>query len=112
MTIDLPDQLEQSTPYVEAEIVYRILGKLTDPTGLVGYLAFGDSPLDVPPADFTDSRWHAASWTTQSARHSLKLVVGPQGGTISLTPGVWYLFVGLTDGTQYPIMPAGTRTIR
>lgn len=118
MTTTRPDQIVNSTELVEVEIVYKIIGEPADPTGFPGYIAFGTSPYDDPPADFTDSRWHAGNWTASHGRYALTVKVGPKysGIVLDAVPGqkrIWHVWAAFDDASvQAPIVYAGTRSFR
>lgn len=119
MTATPPDQLATSTQLVETEIVHKILGSVADPTvDFAGYLAFGVSQFDEPPADPSDPRWTAATWVTNGDRYGLVCAAGPLYGAVALAGPIgdlttWHVFAGMDDGlTQFVILYSGTWSFR
>lgn len=119
MTATRPDQLAVSTELVEVKIGYKVAGQPADPTAFTGYIGFGVSPFDEPPANFGNARWHLADWETAGGNYALTLAVGPLHGALALDTGavgvekVWHVFAAVDDGSTIAVIKyAGTRTFR
>jgi hypothetical protein len=57
------------------------------------------------------STWYAGSWSQNlQGQYVAQCLIGP-GGTTTLTPGIWTVWVQITDDPEIPVRTAGTVTI-
>lgn len=79
-----------------------------DPTGYPVRMAL--LPIDTPALPEEprpdDGDWHTAAWTTVRGTPCAQLLVGPDGGAVTLTPGLWRPWVDIDAGTEHPVVPA------
>jgi len=88
---------ETSTEFVHANVTATAQGDpvtLSDPPEV----AFVTGSGNPGPAD-----WHAAEWDDSAAR----IMVGPEGGELTLTPGSYWMWIKWTAGTETPVHRAG-----
>ncbi|MFE1321610.1 hypothetical protein [Kitasatospora phosalacinea] len=85
-----------STEYLQIPITAD-----ADPTGYPVRIAV--VPDDDRPAD---GDWHNATWSTISGTHYAQLLVGPDGGAITLGPGRWRPWIDIDAGTEHPVIAA------
>ena len=51
--------------------------------------------------------WHTGSWaTTSSGGYEAQCLVGPAPGALALAPGVYQIWVKITDSPEVPVIPA------
>lgn len=96
-----------STEYVKVRVRARASGADYNPTGDTVTMSF-ISKAELRPVT---GDWKTASWETANSEYYARCLVGPTGGTITLTPGVWYVWVKVTDGPEVPVLRAGTLTV-
>lgn len=94
---------------VLAGVTARRNGAAVDPTGNTVQMAFLDEPPEVASPESGD--WKTASWetnaTTDPDQYEAKCLVGPSG-TTTLTAGVYYVWVKVTDSPEVPAKYSGT----
>jgi hypothetical protein len=75
-----------ATAYVRIPVYADQLGVVVDPSAYTVTMAFISGPLNPGAGD-----WKTASWTTTAqGQHVAQCLVGPTGGTITLTAGLTY----------------------
>lgn len=98
-----------STEYIRVPMSSERAGAPYDPTGDTVQMAFLAGA--GPPAD---ADWKTASWdtdaTTYPATYWAQCLIGPAGGTVTLTAGVWSVWVKVTDSPEVPVRRAGQIT--
>lgn len=92
-----------STEYVQIPI-----GAASDPIGYPVRIALlpvdGLSLASEPRPEAGD--WHTATWTTIAGVPHVEILVGPDGGDVTLTAGLWRPWIDIDAGTEHPIIPA------
>ncbi|MFE4857361.1 hypothetical protein [Streptomyces sp. NPDC056670] len=91
------DLAATSTEYVKVGVVATAGGSTVD--------------LGTPPkmaflagnADPVNGNWHAAEWHSGSAR----ILVGPDGGALTLTPGTYWVWTTWEAGAESPVYRSG-----
>lgn len=63
-----------------------------------------------PPTQPTSPQWNTAAWSPVAPPYTALCLVGP-GGTITLTPGLWYAWIKITLAPEAVIRFAGTLTV-
>lgn len=74
-----------------------------NPTSDAVLMAFLAVP---PPVQPQLADWQTADWLTTSAPYTALCLVGP-GGTITLIPGLWYVWLKITAAPEVPVKYAG-----
>lgn len=95
-----------SLEYVRTRVdVTDDTGAAVDPTSDPVAMAFTANGADPVSGD-----WKTASWTTDAtgARpvYRARCLVGP-AGTVTLTAGLYAVWVRITDSPEIPVIPAG-----
>jgi hypothetical protein len=102
-------QSRLSTKFVQVKVGFTVAGVPQNPTGDVVQMAFMDGGAIPVSGD-----WQTASWETVgagiSAVYYAECLVGPAGGVV-LPPGVWTVYVRVTDNPEVPAEPAAQLTI-
>ena len=90
-----------STEYVRVTAVSKASGSAVNPAAppKFAFMLTTDNPGD------TD--WLTGEWTTSWAR----ILVGPVGGTVTLAPGIYTVWLTWAAGTETPVYRAGTLTV-
>lgn len=98
-------QSTASNEYVRVPMASQRAGAPYDPTADVVQLAF---LAGAGPPQSGD--WKTASWDTDSSTYPptyrAQCLVGP-AGTVTLTAGVWSVWVKITDSPEVPVKRAG-----
>lgn len=98
----------QSTVYVQVPVTNT---EGIDPTADVVALAFiGPYGTTVQAADYpptSTTTWHTASWLAGAATPTAKLLVGPNGGAVTLGVGGYQVWVKITDNPETPVLWSG-----
>lgn len=94
-----------STAYQAVTVEETVSGLPTDPTGNAVAFAFV-----LGRTDPTDDDWHDGVWDTEAVngQYFANILVGPDGGAVTLTPGNWTMWVKVTDDPQTFIGQSGT----
>lgn len=99
------EQSSASTEYVSVPVAARSSGEPVDPTGLPAVMAFLKTSSAPSSGD-----WKSASWDTDSSTYPptyrTQCLVGPSG-TVTLTAGIWTVWVKVTDSPEVPVKRAG-----
>jgi len=94
-----------SLEYVRARVEAIQSGSFLDPTADSVAMAFIAGSATPVSGD-----WKTASWdtdaTTTPATYRAQCLVGP-AGTVTLTPGVYAVWVKITDSPEIPVKRAG-----
>ena len=78
----------------------------TDPTGYPVRIAL------LPPGDRPDTGdWHTATWTTIGAVPHAQLLIGPDGGALTLTAGYWRPWIDIDADPEHPVIAGPNITI-
>lgn len=96
---------ELSTEYLFQPVYVTSLGQPYDPTGDLVQFAF--KPPNVPPAsgDWLSGAWWAGqqpdgAWTAE-------VLVGPENNGNILTPGIYAIWLKVTDNPEVPVRVTG-----
>ncbi|MFL5736662.1 MAG: hypothetical protein ACJ76P_04915 [Actinomycetota bacterium] len=89
-----------SKEFVRVPIIAREGGDIVDPTADVVDLAFLAS--GTPES----GDWITGSWETDGTAHFARCLVGP-GGALALAPGLYTVWVRVTDNPESPVKEAG-----
>lgn len=94
-----------SLEYVPVPVTAMVNGSPYNPTNDPVYMLF-TSTFDAPTAGSSD--WKAATWTTGTTQgtYLANCLIGP-GGTLTLTPGVYQVWIKITDSPEVPIRYSG-----
>jgi hypothetical protein len=94
-----------SKEYVRVPVAARSSGAAIDTTADTVVMAF---LAGAGPPESGD--WKSASWdtdaTTYPPTYLAQCLIGP-GGTVTLTAGVWTVWVKVTDSPEIPVKRAG-----
>ncbi|MER5350599.1 hypothetical protein ABT093_09735 [Kitasatospora sp. NPDC002551] len=85
-----------STEYLQIPVTAAV-----DPTGYPVQIA-----LIASTARPAEPDWHPATWTTIDGIPHAQLLVGPDGGALTLTAGRWRPWLDIDAGTEHPIIAA------
>lgn len=90
-----------SKEYIRVAVSAKESGTAVDPTSDTVTMAFvtTDEPVS---GDFK-----TASWETDNGKYYARCLVGP-GGTITLSDGLYSVWVKVTDSPEVPVLKAGT----
>lgn len=95
-----------STEYVYVPVGAKASGVAVDPTSDTAVMAF---LAGAGPPESGD--WKTASWdtdpTTTPPTYQARCLIGPSGGTVTLTAGIWTVWVKVTDSPEIPVKRAG-----
>lgn len=95
-----------STEYIRVPMASERSGAPYDPTGDTVQMAF---LTGAGPPESGD--WKTASWDTDSTTYPptyrAQCLIGPAGGTVTLTAGVYSVWVKVTDSPEVPVKRAG-----
>lgn len=98
-------QSAASLEYVRVPVAARSAGVAVDPTGdtvVMAFLAGAGAP--------ESGDWKTASWDTDSSTYPptyrAQCLVGP-AGAVTLTAGVYSVWVKVTDSPEVPVLRAG-----
>lgn len=98
----------QSLQYVPAEVVLKDSGLTVNVSGDTVQMAF-------PAAESPASSWNNASWETDATasptRYIARCLVGP-GGTVTLSAGVYDVWVKINHSPEVPVIQAVTSSGR
>jgi len=95
-----------STEYVLAGVIATIGGTVIDPTGDTVEMAFVAPGVTPSTGDWKTAGWEVNT-VNQPHTYSVKCLVGPSGGTITLTPAAYDVWVRIHDLPETPIKKAG-----
>ena len=95
-----------STEYVRVPVGAESSGAAVNPTADTVTMAF---LAGAGPPESGD--WKTASWdtdaTTYPPTYLAQCLIGPSGGTVTLTAGVWSVWVKVTDSPEVLVRRAG-----
>lgn len=97
--------LASSLQYVAVTVLASKAGAPVNPTGDPVQLAFTTAGADPQTGDF-----HAATWQGATSPYVAQILVGP-GGTVTLTAGLYAVWVKVTDSPEIPILYAGSISV-
>lgn len=105
--VTMPNIAAGSTQYMQVEVSQLDSGLPTDPTGNDVYLAI--VPGRATPGD---DDWLTGSWDTSSVNgtYFAQVLIGPDG-LLTLTPGVWTVWIKIDADPETPTAQAGTLTV-
>ncbi|MFJ3289978.1 hypothetical protein ACIPMW_32420 [Streptomyces sp. NPDC086669] len=92
-----------STEYVRVTAVSKAAGSTINPAAPPKFAFLPASATDNPATE----DWVTGEWTTPWAR----ILVGPNGGTVTLDPGTYRVWLTWAAGTETPVYRAGTLTV-
>ncbi|MGW7001415.1 hypothetical protein ACWGCW_00960 [Streptomyces sp. NPDC054933] len=87
-----------STQYIQVPVT----SDAPNPSGYVVRMAF--LPLGQQPGT---SDWHTAQWVQTGTGWSAEVLVGPNGGAVTATPGMWVPWVRVTATPEDVIESTG-----
>ena len=87
-----------STEYVQVQVSFTVAGAPVSPTGDTVVMAFTKGGA-IPG----NSDWHPAVWEVTGATYYAQCLVGPANGGIVLAPGIWSVWVRVTDSPEVPV---------
>jgi hypothetical protein len=90
--------LAESTEYVETVLGGPDAGTIQVGDIELALTHWGDKPADAD--------WHPASAYSPTT-HVARLLVGPQGGALTLTAGKWQLYTRIADVPERLVLLAG-----
>lgn len=93
-----------SLEYVRVPVAVTKSGAFYDPSVDVVQMAF--TLLPTAPVTFYTGAWEVAGTSFFAL-----CLVGP-GGTVTLTPATYYVWVKITDNPEVPVLMAGTITVQ
>lgn len=92
-----------STEYVQILVEATANGVPVNPSSDQVTFAFIAGTTNPQAGD-----WKTGSWDTDTQGDYLaQCLIGPDGGTITLTPGAYYVWIKITDNPEVPIRNAG-----
>jgi hypothetical protein len=99
-----------SLEYVQAPVIATVGGSPFNPTGDPVQFAFLTGTAAPTGPD-----WKAGSWDGTQPRptgnaYLAQCLVGP-GGTVTLAPGTYTMWIKITDSPEVPVIPVGLLTI-
>lgn len=86
-----------STEYVPVQVSATIDGSSYDPTADKVQMAFMRGTAKPGSGD-----WNLARWETAGGTYLAECLVGPAGGIV-LAPGLWSIWVQVTDSPEVPV---------
>jgi len=95
-----------ATMYVKVPVAGTENGAAIDPTGDTVELAFVDQYAQPASGD-----WQTASWEVAGSDYLARLLVGPNGGTITLATGVYGAWVKVAATPETVVLPCGELTV-
>jgi hypothetical protein len=94
-----------STEYVNVPVSATMAGTPYNPTGDLVYMAFVAG--SAQPSTFYEGNWV----TTVQGTYIARCLVGPANSGTVLAPGLYVVWVKITDSPEVPIRQAGTLQI-
>lgn len=98
-----------SLEYVRVRLDAEEAGVQVDPTSLTVSMAFMVSGSPVS-GDLKTASWEVDE-TTRPTTYYARCLVGP-GGAVALKPGIYTVWVKVTDSPEVPLIPAGPLKVR
>lgn len=99
-----------STEYVRVPLTATESGSEVVPTADVVQMAFVS-----PGSDPVSGDWKAATWETDSSTspttYVVRCLVGPSGGVVTLTEGLYDIYVRVADNPETVVRRAGAVAI-
>lgn len=92
-----------STEYVLIPVQALVDGLSTDPTIYPVQFAFTAIGVDPDLSDWVNGSWQAG---TTNGLYMAQCLVGPTG-TITLTPGLWSIWIQITGNPEVPVLQPG-----
>lgn len=89
-----------SVEYVPAQVTATVAGLAYDPTSDAVYMAFTQGSAQP-------SGWNAATWETANGAYVALCLIGPGTTAGPLAPGVWTVWVKVTDNPETPVKRCG-----
>jgi hypothetical protein len=97
-----------SRQLVQVPLTELVSGLPVDPTALPVWVAFklGRQPPAAPD-------WLTGSWSTSSVngQYLAQVLVGPGGGLVTLTPGIWTVWLKVEADPEQPIIQVDSLTV-
>jgi hypothetical protein len=95
-----------SKQYVRVVVAAKVAGQSIDPTGDAVAMAFLSNSAAPASGDWKTASWDAADTTSAVPVYRARCLVGP-GGDTTLTPGIWTVWVKVTDNPEVPVLSCG-----
>lgn len=97
-----------STQYIEVPVTELSSGLPANPTSNPVHMAFMLGRAQPTLAD-----WKTGSWETNGVNDAYfaRCLVGPNGGTITFTPGLYTIWLKVDANPETPIMQVGPLTV-
>lgn len=97
-----------SLEYVLVPVGVKVGGVAVDPTADVVEMAFLADGMTPGPSDWKSASWEVTVGSGGAANtYAAKCLVGPNGGTITLAPGGYSVWVHLVDNPEQPTRLVG-----
>ena len=87
-----------STEYVQVSAAFTVSGSPVNPTNDAVQMAFMAGGALPGTSD-----WHAAVWETAGSAYYVQCLVGPANGGVVLAPGMYEIWVRITDNPEVPV---------
>lgn len=95
-----------SQSHLSTDFVQALVQATADPTGDTVQMAFpkkGIAPVD--------SDWQDAAWVQAGYPYVCQVKVGPNGGAVTLEPGLYDIWVSITTASENPVFQSGVLQI-
>lgn len=99
-----------SLQYVQASILATVGGNPFNPTGDAVQFAFLTGTTAPTLADWKTGSWDGAAPRPPGNAYLAQCLVGP-GGTVTLTPGTYTMWIKILDSPEVPVINVGLLTI-
>jgi hypothetical protein len=94
-----------SLQYVKTQITAKVNGASVNPTSDAVSIAFVATGTLPGVSDWKTADWETDATVTPNLYYA-RCLIGP-GGSVTLTAGLYHLFVKITDSPEVPVILAG-----
>lgn len=101
-----PEISALSKEYVRVRVQLKVNGIDTNPTSDAVSMAFMSGTTAPSTGDFKTGSWETDA-TTSPATYWARCLVGPGGGVITLTAGLYNVWLQITDSPEVPVRKCG-----
>lgn len=92
-------QSSLSTEYIAVPVNASVSGLDYNPSGDVVAMAFTATEATAPTV------WNAGVWESNGdGSYNALVLVGPANGGVVLAPGIWHVWLKITDSPEVPVL--------
>jgi hypothetical protein len=98
-----------SRAFVQASVRASVQGEPYNPTADVVEFAFTE--VSGRPVTWYSGGWDGTGPISGSTAYRAQVLVGPGSTGPTLTPGMYTVFIRITDNPEQPVIPVGQLTV-